>query len=274
MNAIPLEQEIEYPTSDGKPMAETSLHRRVMNDAIEALEWRYRDVPDVWVGGNLFVYYEKGNPRAALAPDVLVVHGIAKWDRPNYLLWEEGRPPSLVIEVTSRSTRREDLRDKRARYEDLEVEEYILFDPYEEYLHPPLQGLHLENGKYHPIALEADGGLRSRTTGLLLRREGNRLRLIDAASGELLPWPEEIAANAEREAKARAEAEARAAAEESARIEAEARATMAEERAAAEASARVEAEARAAAEASARAEAEARTRALEEELARLRGASS
>ena len=239
MNAIPLEQEIEYPTSDGKPMAETTLHRRIMSDAIQALERRYRDVPDVWVGGNLFLCYEKGNPRAALAPDVLVVHGVKKWDRDNYLLWEEGRPPSLVIEVTSRSTRREDLRDKRARYEELEVEEYVLFDPYEEYLHPPLQGLRLEDGKYHPIPLEPDGSLLSRTTGLLLRREGNRLRLIDAATGELLPWPEEVEAAAETwKAQARIEAEARAA------------------------------------EAKARAEAEARTQALEEELARLRGAGS
>ncbi len=239
MSAIPLEQEIEYPTSDGKPMAESTIHREVMSDTIAVLARRYQDVPDVWVGGNLFLCYEKGNPRAALAPDVLVAHGVTKWPRPNYLLWEEGHPPSLVIEVTSRSTRREDLRDKRARYEEIEVEEYILFDPYEEYLHPPLQGLRLEDGKYHPIPLEPDGGLRSRTTGLLLRCEGNRLRLIDAASGELLPWPEEIAANAEREAKARAEAEARVA-------EAEARAATAE----------------------------ARMRALEEELARLRGTGS
>ncbi len=211
MNAIPLEQEIEYPTSDGKPMAESTLHREVISDTIAVLGRRYRDVPDVWVGGNLFLCYEKGNPRAAIAPDVLVVHGVKKWPRPNYLLWEEGRPPSLVIEVTSRSTRREDLRDKRFCYEKLGIEEYFLFDPYEEYLHPPLQGFRLQDGRYQLIPLEPDGGLLSRTTGVLLRPEGNRLRLIDAASGELLPWPEE---REERDAKARAEAEARAAAAE------------------------------------------------------------
>ncbi len=267
MNAIPLEQEIEYPTSDGKPMAETTLHREVMSDTIAVLRRRYRDVADVWVGGNLFLCYEKGNPRAALAPDVLVAQGVTKWARPNYLLWEEGRPPSLVIEVTSRKTRREDLHDKRARYEKMGVEEYILFDPYEEYLHPPVQGFRLQTGRYQPIPLEPDGSLLSRTTRVFMRPEGNRLRLIDAASGEVLLWPEEFEANAERDSKARAEAEARAFAEASARAEAE-------ERAFAEASARAEAEARAVAEASARAEAEARTKALEEELAHLRGAGS
>jgi hypothetical protein len=53
MCALPLEREIEYPTSDGRPMAETTLHRKVMTDLIEGLERRYADVPDVWVGGNL-----------------------------------------------------------------------------------------------------------------------------------------------------------------------------------------------------------------------------
>lgn len=74
MAAIPWHQkieEIEYPTADGQPMAETTLHRKIMSDMIEGLERRFRDVPDVWVGGNLFLYYEKGNPRAVVAPDVL-----------------------------------------------------------------------------------------------------------------------------------------------------------------------------------------------------------
>jgi hypothetical protein len=63
----PLEEEIEYPTSDGQPMAETTRHREVMTDTIYALERRYRDVPDVWVGGNLLLFYEEGTPRAVLA---------------------------------------------------------------------------------------------------------------------------------------------------------------------------------------------------------------
>ena len=101
MNAIPLEQEIEYPTSDGQPMAETSLHLRVMFDVIDGLRRRYASVPDVWIGGNLFLCYEKGNPQACVAPDVLLAKGVTRWDRPNYLLWQE-TVPSLVMELTSR----------------------------------------------------------------------------------------------------------------------------------------------------------------------------
>ncbi|HEY9420311.1 MAG TPA: Uma2 family endonuclease [Thermoanaerobaculia bacterium] len=222
MNAIPLEQEIEYPTSDGQPMAETTLHLKVMFDLIDGLDHRYADVPDVWVGGNLFLCYERGNPRACLAPDVLLAKGVTKWDRPNYLLWEE-TPPSLVVEVTSRKTRREDQRGKKDTYERIGVEEYIMFDPYGEYLRPPLQGLRLENGRYQRISLEEDGSLISRTTSLIFRREGRRMRMVDIVTGEPLLWREE------REQE-RLQAKRLAAREAEARKAAETRAETAEER--------------------------------------------
>jgi Uma2 family endonuclease len=208
MNAIPLEQEIEYPTSDGQPMAETTLHRKVMFDLIEGLEIRFAGVPDVWVGGNLFLCYERGNPAAHLAPDVLLAKGVEKWDRPNYLLWEE-TPPSLVVEVTSRKTRREDQGKKKALYERIWVEEYVLFDPYGEYLRPRLQGHRLESGRFQSVPLEEDGALFSRTTGLLLRPEGRRLRLVDAVTGEQLPWYDEVGAALAQESAARRTAEER-----------------------------------------------------------------
>lgn len=191
MSAIPLEREIEYPTSDGQPMAETSLHLRVMFDLIDGLRRRYAAAPDVWVGGNLFLCYEEGNPQAIIAPDVLLAKGVSKWDRPNYLLWQE-TVPSLVMEVTSRKTRREDQGKKRALYERLGVEEYILFDPYGEYLKPPLQGYRLSRGRYLSIPLAEDGSLASQTTGLRLQRERDRLRMMDAASGEPVLWAEEV----------------------------------------------------------------------------------
>ena len=100
MAAIPLHrEEIDYPTSDGQPMAETTLHRKIMNNLIQGLDRRYREVPDVWVGGNLFFYYGEGRPQKVVAPDVLLVKGVRKWDRKIYKLWEEGRVPSLIVEV-------------------------------------------------------------------------------------------------------------------------------------------------------------------------------
>jgi Uma2 family endonuclease len=189
MAAIPLRQDVEYPrypSSDGQPMAESDLHRKEMVDLIEALTRRYQDTPDVYVAGNLFLYYRQGDPRSVVAPDVFLVKGVPKGNRLTYKLWEEDSVPSLVIEVTSNSTRNEDLARKKRCYESLGVEEYFLHDPEGDYLSPRLQGHRLAGNRYEPIRPRPDGSLESRTTGLTLKMEGLHLRLIDTATGERL----------------------------------------------------------------------------------------
>ena len=98
MSTMPLAREIYYPESDGRPMAETQAHGKVMVDLLNVLERRYAGVPDVYVWGNMFLFYEEGNPRACEAPDLFLVKGVDKRVRRTYKLWEEGRVPSLVIE--------------------------------------------------------------------------------------------------------------------------------------------------------------------------------
>jgi Uma2 family endonuclease len=260
MAAMPLRdehsEEIEYPTSDGRPMAESNLHRKVMADLIAALERHFLDDPLAWAGGNFLLYFEKGNPRASVSPDVVLVRGIEKWDRPLYKLWEEGRPPDFVIEVTSNSTRREDLSKKKDLYERLGVSEYFLFDPTGDYLNPRLQGYRLEQGRFIRLAQEPDGALSSRITDLRLRPEGLNLRLTDSRTGEKLLWIAE-----EGDARQAAQREARQEAAE--RQAAERRALEAERKAEEEAAARVAAERKAEDAAAARSR-------LERELADLR----
>jgi len=229
MMALPLEHEIDYPESDGQPMAETTLHRRVMSDIIEGLERRYAGVPDVWVGGNLFLYYEKGDPRKCVAPDVLLARGVAKWDRRIFRLWEE-TAPALVFEITSKKTADEDEDFKPKLYERLGVAELVLFDPYAEYMEPRLQGRRLERGRYRPIKLNSDGSLDLQTTGLTVLPEGERLRLVDTASGQKLLWNDELREAHRVESVARQAAEERAAEEAAGRRAAEERArALAEE---------------------------------------------
>lgn len=192
MTAIPLQQDVEYPYSDGQPMAESDLHRDEMVDLIKALQRRYQANPDVYIAGNLFLYYRKGDPRSVVAPDVFLVRGVPNHQRKTYKLWEEGRVPSLVIEVTSDTTRDEDLDKKKNIYEGLGVEEYFLHDPEGDYLRPRLQGYRIVNGLYRAIRPNPDGTLDSRTTGLTLQIEGKNLRLIDTVTGERLPWVDEI----------------------------------------------------------------------------------
>ena len=201
MTAIPWQRAVEYPESDGRPMGETELHIQEILDLIAALKRHFRAVANVHVGGDLLFYYVEGDPRSVVCPDLFVTHGMSKELRRTYKLWEEGQPPSLIIEVTSRNTRHEDLRHKKDLYERLGVAEYVLHDPLGEYLVPPLQGFRLESGRYAPIAPGEDGTFASSATGLLLRREGQHLRLIDAATGEpLLRIDEQEAAFREQQA--------------------------------------------------------------------------
>ena len=182
---------ITYPTTDGKPMAETDIHRRLMTTLIETLEAFYIDEPLVYVTGNLLLFYEEGNKRKHVSPDVFVVRGVGKHLRENYLLWEEGHPPRLVIELTSSSTRKEDTSKKFESYRDvLKVREYFLFDPRGDYLTPSMQGWRLRGGVYHPIR-PVEGRLPSLTTGLHLEREGDQLRLWNPATSAWLPTPHE-----------------------------------------------------------------------------------
>lgn len=227
ISSSPISQN-DYPTSDGKPMAETDWHRDLMNALIDTLKLHYRSKQRVYVSGNLLLFYEPGNKRRHLSPDVFVVKGVAKQDRPNYLLWQEGKAPNIVVEITSSTTRREDQGKKLQLYRDvLKVKEYFLFDPLGDYLQPPLQGYRLRAGAYYPIAVVA-GRLPSRQLQLHLEGVGKVLRLYDPASGQWLLSPRELADQAE-ETREQAEAErqhaeaARQQAEEQARREAVAR---------------------------------------------------
>ena len=189
--ATAVEPDIYYPDSDGMPMAETPWHREIMTEAIEVVDDHFADDPRVYVSGNLLLYYERGNRRRHVSPDVFVVRGVEKRLRENYLLWEEGKAPQVVIELTSSSTRAEDQRTKRRLYQDtLKVREYFLFDPHGDYLDPPLQGYRLRQGVYQPIR-PRQGRLPSQELGLHLERDGNTLRLWNPQTGAWLPMPRE-----------------------------------------------------------------------------------
>ena len=186
---------VDYPTGDGKPMAETDLHRQDMVDLIETLQDRFAGDPQVYVTGNLLLFYEEGNPRKHVSPDVFVVRGVPKLPlRDYYLLWKERKGPEVVIEITSKTTRREDQHKKLVLYRDvLQVPEYYQFDPTEDYLRPPLQGLRLVDGDYRPIP-SVDGRLPSQILGLHLERDRTALRLFDPGKSARLPTREEALA--------------------------------------------------------------------------------
>ena len=130
---------------------------------------------------------------------MFAVRGVSKRRRDYYLVWEEGKGPEAVIELTSKSTREEDVDDKFKLYQDtLQVSEYFLFDPYGDYLDPQLKGYRLSAGKYVPIEALA-GRLPSEVLGVHLEQNGNVLRLYDPATKQWVPTPREALTQARAE---------------------------------------------------------------------------
>ena len=198
---------VEYPSSDGKPVAESDFQLTVLTYAREALRTHFRARKHVYVAANLLIYYQEGQAGddVRVAPDVFVVMGASNHERSSYLLWQEPKAPDWVLEITSRSTRGEDQGRKRELYRRLGVAEYWQFDPTGDYLSPPLQGLELVAGEYEelPYREQGDGTrvMASAVLGLELRASVSGLRFHDPATGrDLLTHAESAAAQRQAEA--------------------------------------------------------------------------
>jgi Uma2 family endonuclease len=211
---------IDYPTSDGEPMAETEAHVLAILQLLSALRHFFRKQA-VYVVGNIYLYYHEGDPKARKSPDVMVVKNAAKHERRSFKTWEEQAMPSVVFEITSRDTSREDTTSKATLYAALGIREYFLFDPLHEYLDEQFMGYRLVGSEYVAIPTNEDGEIFSTELQAVLRPEGKLLRVVDPQTGLLVPNLEEAVDIAEQEAQ-RAEQEAQRAEQEAQRAEQEA----------------------------------------------------
>ena len=174
---------VVYPDSDGKPV-ESKQHYQVAHYVMSAFHARFGDSADY--ASNHGFYYEEGNPKKVVVPDVYWVA-----DKPfnimlrTYLLWEEGRVPNFVLELASAFAKKRDAEKKRKLYARLGVKDYFRFDPVGGVMTPKLQGLRLEAGAYKPVPAVAllDGGssVCSEELKLELRAWGIRPRHAAAA---------------------------------------------------------------------------------------------
>ena len=162
-----------YPSSDGKPMAESDSKRIPLTYAVDRLRYHFRNRADVYASGNLLIYYEEGNPRASVAPDV--VRGVRRAQRRTLVVPAVGGVEGARLRAwrSRRGRRGGKIRPgKRELYRRLGVREYWQYDPTRDYLKPPLQGLELVGEDYErlPGRELADGtlALRSEVLGLEL----------------------------------------------------------------------------------------------------------
>lgn len=122
--------EVVYPESDGKPMADNTKQFRWIVVIEQNLELLFADDPNVFVAGDLLWYPVEGNNRLCTAPDAMVAFGRPKGDRGSYLQWREDNiPPQVVFEILSPGNTPREMSRKLMFYSTYGVEEYYLYDP-------------------------------------------------------------------------------------------------------------------------------------------------
>ena len=126
-----IDPEVEYPESDGKPMADNTEQYKWLVKIKENLEIWYANIPDVFIAGDLFWYpVQDRRITGPNAPDVMVVFGRPKGKRGSYRQWEEDNiPPQVVFEIRSPSNTEDEMERKFQFYQKYGVEEYYLYDP-------------------------------------------------------------------------------------------------------------------------------------------------
>ena len=167
----PEPDDIEYP--EGNWIAQSVWHGDAVRLAATALASHFRERSDVLVAMEVRVYYQRGNDKVWLQPDVQVVFGVSRGNRTSYRIWEEGKPPDFVLEVASPSTADRDAREKAREYAEIGVREYWRLDPLGELMRTPLEGYVASEERYGPLqpvaSTDGSGRLQSEVLGLELR---------------------------------------------------------------------------------------------------------
>ena len=193
-NAV-ADAQVQAPPSNlwsDEPPLESDFHRDQIDLLIRILRYWWRNRNDVYVSGNLTIYYNQQQlkSRDFRGPDFFVVLGAEKRDRRSWVVWDEqGQYPNLILEILSNSTKPVDKGPKKDLYQNIfRTPDYFWFDPdtFE------LAGFHLLDGRYEPILPNEQGWLWSQQLELFLGIHDHRLRLF-TPEGELIPSPEELA---------------------------------------------------------------------------------
>ena len=172
-----IDRTVEYPESDGKPMGETDLHIDWIIRIRDILKQRYRG-QRVYVGSDMFVYCQEGNPVDMVVPDGFVVLDCDPHRRRTFKIWEEGKAPQVVFEVTSRGSKQVDEIFKPSIYARIGVREYFIYDPRRGVSQSAAAGIPARGGRLskNPTGLERCVVQRGVRTPPLARRERARLQ--------------------------------------------------------------------------------------------------
>lgn len=120
-----------YPCEDDEPMAETDFHAEQIITLSDQLK-RYFAINElVHIAVDSFIYYQEGDIKKCVAPDIYIVFGVEKYPlRRSFYTWAEGTAPVVVFEFLSESTAHHDRKKKVKLYlNEIGVQEYFIHQP-------------------------------------------------------------------------------------------------------------------------------------------------
>jgi Uma2 family endonuclease len=131
MVQAPIEPQLFYPDSDGKPMADNTVQYRWIVRLVANLRYLFKE-QTVFVAGDLLWYPQQVTvpPAPRQAPDAMVVFGRPPGERGSYKQWEEDNiAPQVVFEILSPSNSAREMLKKQSFYREHGVLEMFFYDP-------------------------------------------------------------------------------------------------------------------------------------------------
>ena len=240
--------EVDYPYEADIRMASSQEQLQLMVDCCYAMRDYFSDRPEVYIGMDMLVYYQRYDNTKRVTPDVFVAIDALLPIGRNYRIWDAGKPPDVVWDFAPDSAMKGDPKEKKELYRQLGVPEYWSYDTHGAMDGPRLQGFEWFDGRYRKLPAERrPGPVRSVYSPLLdleLHCDGKRLRLCRQSGGAYLRSPAESERERRKERIGRLEERKARLKERDGRLRERAGRFEAEGRAQAEAQARQEAEAR------------------------------
>ena len=206
----PEEYIIEEDLSD---MGEINPHTRLIDRLAELLTWRFRLEGFLVLKDMDLMHPAIRNSGHYIVPDVMLIKiTLSPEDEQALERWDATRqPPSVVFEVSSKSTWRHDVESqshyKPAIYGRIGVKEYFAYDPQHPQVWRPRSPRRLrgwrydENGQATELSLDDQGRMYSQELGCYLVEDGYFLQFVDE-DGQPLLTEREAAQLAQLEAQA------------------------------------------------------------------------
>jgi Uma2 family endonuclease len=174
-----------YPSSDDE-LSVAFSRRYVKRLMREALEDYFILDRDVFVDQRIPILRDIQRESRLPVPDVLVCLQTHDRERTCWNVEAEGRAPTVCVQVFDDRTRSKFFDDARLCYEEIGVQEYLLFDASPSLRTTRVFGFRLVNRRFVKLRAEGDDGVTSRKLGLRLLSEYGCPRFVDVQSGEVV----------------------------------------------------------------------------------------